>query len=157
MAAGSNPAEPAFQKTYLPLPCITELSYYQGPDRRKPSGGLKGRQRKKRAYELKRPFHPCVALAEKELFVVERVRGGNKKVRAKNVTFVNVYDPTTKSVKKEKIIAVERTPSHAEYARSNIITKGSYVKTENGLVLITSRVGQHGVVNGRVVEQAKAA
>ncbi|MGC9174835.1 MAG: 30S ribosomal protein S8e [Thermoprotei archaeon] len=133
------------------------MSYYQGPDRRKPSGGLKGRQRKKRAYELKRPFHPCVALAEKEAFVVERVRGGNKKVRAKYVSFINVYDPSAKKVRKEKIVAVEKTPSHAEYARSNIITKGSYVRTESGLVVITSRVGQHGVVNGRLIEQEKSS
>jgi len=133
------------------------LSYYQGPDRRKPSGGLKGKQRKKRAYELKRPFHPCVALAREEEFVTERVRGGNRKVRAKSVVYVNVYDPNEKKVKKEKITAVERTPSHAEYARSNIITKGSYVRTASGLVLITSRVGQHGVVNGKLIPEAKAA
>ncbi|MGC8631346.1 MAG: 30S ribosomal protein S8e [Thermoprotei archaeon] len=131
------------------------MSYYQGPDRRKPSGGLKGRQRKKRSYELKKPFHPCVALAKKEEFLVERVRGGNEKIRAKSVIYVNVYDPTDKKVKKEKISAVEKTPSHAEYARSNIITKGSYVKTPSGLVVITSRVGQHGVVNGKLVSEAK--
>jgi len=132
------------------------MSYYQGPDRRKPSGGLKGRQRKKRSYELQRPFHPCVALAEKEVFEVERVRGGNHKVRAKSVSYVNAYDSSDGSIKRLKILSVEKTPSHTEYARSNIITKGSYVRTEAGLVVVTSRVGQHGTVNGRLLRENSA-
>jgi len=36
----------------------------------------------------------------------------------------------------------------------NVITKGAIVKTELGLVRVTSRPGQHGVVNGVLIEEA---
>ena len=41
------------------------------------------------------------------------------------------------------------------YVRRNIITKGAIVKTEAGLVKITSRPGQDGTLNGILVEEKK--
>ncbi|MCC5990265.1 MAG: 30S ribosomal protein S8e, partial [Thermosphaera sp.] len=80
-------------------------------------------------------------------------RGGNVKVRVKKALYVNVYNPKEKACKKVKILTVVETPSNPQNARFQIISKGTIVKTELGLVRITSRPGQDGVLNGVLVER----
>ena len=41
---------------------------------------------------------------------------------------------------------IENT-ANPNYVRQNIITKGSVIETEKGKAKVTSRPGQHGVVN----------
>jgi len=128
------------------------LSYYQGNDLRKPSGGLKGRHRKvKRKYELGSP-PTLTRVGSEEERKVERVRGGNVKVRLKEAVYVNVALPGG-VVKKAKILDVVETPENPQHAKSKIISKGSLVKTELGLVKITSRPGQDGVLNGVLIKE----
>jgi len=127
------------------------VSYYQGNDLKKPSGGLKGRHRKKRKYELGSPPTKTTLSSEEER-KVERVMGGNYKVRLKATTYVNVSlpDGTTRKV---KVLDVVETPENPQYAKFKIISKGSIVKTELGLVKITSRPGQDGVLNGVLIQR----
>jgi small subunit ribosomal protein S8e len=127
------------------------VSYYQGNDLKKPSGGLKGRHRKKRKYELGSPPTKTTLSSEEER-KVERVMGGSYKVRLKAATYVNVSlpDGTTRKV---KILDVVETPENPQYAKFKIISKGSIVKTELGLVKITSRPGQDGVLNGVLIQR----
>jgi small subunit ribosomal protein S8e len=127
------------------------VSYYQGNDLKKPSGGLKGRHRKKRKCELGSPPTKTTLSSEEER-KVERVMGGNYKVRLKAATYVNVSlpDGTTRKV---KILDVVETPENPQYAKFKIISKGSIVKTELGLVKITSRPGQDGVLNGVLIQR----
>jgi small subunit ribosomal protein S8e len=127
------------------------VSYYQGNDLKKPSGGLKGKRRKKRKYELGSPPTKTTLSSEEER-KVERVMGGNYKVRLKATTYVNVSlpDGTTRKV---KILDVVETPENPQYAKFKIISKGSIVKTELGLVKITSRPGQDGVLNGVLIQR----
>jgi small subunit ribosomal protein S8e len=127
------------------------VSYYQGDDLKKPSGGLKGRHRKKRKYELGSPPTKTTLSSEEER-KVERAMGGNYKVRLKATTYVNVSlpDGTTRKV---KILDVVETPENPQYAKFKIISKGSIVKTELGLVKITSRPGQDGVLNGVIIQR----
>jgi small subunit ribosomal protein S8e len=128
------------------------LSYYQGNDLRKPSGGLRGRHRKvKRKYELGSP-PTLTRVGSEEERKVERVRGGNVKVRLKEAVYVNVALPGG-VVKKAKILDVVETPENPQHAKSKIISKGSLVKTELGLVKITSRPGQDGVLNGVLIKE----
>jgi small subunit ribosomal protein S8e len=128
------------------------LSYYQGNDLRKPSGGLRGRHRKvKRKYELGSP-PTLTRVGSEEERKVERVRGGNVKVRLKEAVYVNVALPGG-VVKKVKILDVVETPENPQHAKSKIISKGSVVKTELGLVKITSRPGQDGVLNGVLIKK----
>jgi len=128
------------------------VSWYQGRDFKKPSGGKREPYRKKRKYELGRP-PTMTKLAHVEDRVVIRVRGGNSKVRLKRASYVNVYVPDENITKKTRILEVVETPANPQYARFNIIVKGSIVRTELGLVKITSRPGQHGVLNGVLIEK----
>jgi len=127
------------------------MSYFQGNDNRLITGGIKGEHRGKRKYELGGPF---TATTVSEQFVVKKVRGrgGNFKIKVVKASFVNVALEAGKVVK-AKILGVERTPANLEYARRGILTRGTLVKTELGLVRITSRPGQHGGVNGVLVQK----
>ncbi|MEM0380405.1 MAG: 30S ribosomal protein S8e [Desulfurococcaceae archaeon] len=130
------------------------MSWYQGNDLRKPSGGLKRRHRDKRKHELGRPptLTKVSSVEERERI---RVRGGNYKVRVTASAYVNTYIPNENVVKKLRILEVVDNPANIEYKRSGILTKGAIVRTEIGLVKITSRPGQDGVVNGVLVEKTK--
>ncbi len=128
------------------------MSWYQGNDLKKPSGGRKVMARLKRKYELGRPP------AETQLGPVEkrriiRVRGGNMKVRLKKVAYINVAVPGENKSRKLRILEVVETPSNPQMARRNYITKGAIVRTEIGLVRVTSRPGQDGVLNGVLIKK----
>ncbi|MEM0100447.1 MAG: 30S ribosomal protein S8e [Desulfurococcaceae archaeon] len=127
------------------------MAYYQGNDLRKPTGGLKGEHRKKRKYELGSPPTKTV-LSNKEERKIERVRGGNVKVKLKEAVYVNVALGEG-SIKKARILDVVETPENPQNSKFKIISKGSVVKTELGLVKITSRPGQDGVLNGILIRR----
>ena len=81
--------------------------------------------------------------------------GGNEKLKLLSVEKINVSDPKTKKHKSVKVISVEKNSANPHFVRRNIITKGAVVKTDIGMVKITSRPGQHGIVNGTLVEEKK--
>lgn len=122
------------------------MSYYQGDDLKKPSGGVKGRHRKKRKYELGRPPTET-KLESKDKTVVIRVRGGNLKVRVKGVAHANVTNPKTGETKRVRILKVVEVPASRDLSRRSIIVKGAIIDTEIGKARVTSRPGQDGVVN----------
>jgi small subunit ribosomal protein S8e len=128
------------------------MAYYQGNDLVKPTGGLKGKYRKKRKYELGSPPTKTVMSSEEER-KIERGRGGNFKVKLKKATYVNVA-LTDGSTKRVRILDVVETPENPQNSKFKIISKGSVVKTELGLVKITSRPGQDGVLNGVIVQKS---
>lgn len=130
------------------------MSWYQGNDIRKPSGGLKSRHRGKRKYELGRPPALTKVFSSEEKRLI-RVRGGSYKVKLIKATYVNVYIPSDKTIKKLRILEVVDNSANVEFKRSGIITKGAVVKTDLGLVKVTSRPGQDGVVNGVLIEKTK--
>ena len=68
------------------------------------------------------------------------------------MTQVHFY-PGPKSGKSSasKIIEVVENSANPNYVRQNIITKGSIIETEKGKAKVTSRPGQHGVVNAVLV------
>ncbi len=127
------------------------MSYYQGNDLKKPTGGKKAPHRKKRKFELGRP-PTHTRLSEQDQRTIIRVKGGNTKVRLKRAAFANVLDPTTNKAKKVKIIRVIETPAHTEYARRGIIVKGAIIETEIGRAVVTSRPGQDGVINAVLIK-----
>lgn len=123
------------------------MSHYQGRDNKKPTGGRFRISSKKRRYELgSAPVDPSLA-PEGEYREIVRAYGGNKKIKLDSALFVNVTDPKTKTTKKSRIIKVKDNPSNVDYARRGIITKGAIVETELGDARITSRPGQHGLLN----------
>jgi len=124
------------------------MAIWHGDSGRKRTGGKIKIARKKRKYELGNL--PTLTRIGEEKREVEEGKGGNKKVRVLSASFVNV------SIKgkseKLKILEIVENKANPHFVRMGIITKGAIVKTEKGLVKITSRPGQHGVVNGILIE-----
>ncbi|MCD6428722.1 MAG: 30S ribosomal protein S8e [Desulfurococcales archaeon] len=131
------------------------MSIYQGKDFRKITGGRRRPHRKKRKYELGR-FPTLTMLSDKEKIIVQRVRGGNVKVRVKRAAYANVTDPIEGTTKKVKILKIVKTPANREYARRGIITKGTIIETELGLAKVTSRPGQDGVINAILIKSPES-
>jgi len=129
------------------------MSYWQGRDLRKPSGGKIRPYRKKRKRELGSPPTLTILGEESEVRKLERVFGGNKKVRLKAALYANVTDPLTHITKHVRILRVIDNPSNTDYARRGVITKGAIIETELGEARVTSRPGQDGVVNAVLIKK----
>ena len=128
------------------------MGIYQYRDLKKPGGGLRSLPHKrKRRYAMGEPFVPAV-LGESKETVMKRARGGNVKLSLRQATEAVVSDKKSGKTVKAKILAVVSTPANREYARRNIITKGTVIRTTAGLAVVTSRPGQDGAVNAVLVE-----
>jgi len=126
------------------------MAIWQGRPKRKPSGGRLRLARKKRRFEVGREKQFTNIGARK--VKMYRVKGANTKARLLLVDTANVVDPKTKAIKKVKILTVKSNPSNPNYVQRNIMNKGATVMTEIGEAIITSRCGQDGVVNARLLK-----
>ena len=81
-----------------------------------------------------------------------RTKGGGAKTKVYASEFANVSNPKTKKISKTKIKKVIECPANRNFARRNIIVKGTIVDTELGKAKVTSRPGQDGTVNAVLVE-----
>lgn len=123
---------------------------WQGRSRRKPTGGLYRPHRKKRKYELGKP-QTETTIGERKV-KVERVRGGNYKIKLVMDRYANVYIPSEGRVVRVEIKRVVENDAHVHYARRNVITKGAIIETEVGLAKVTNRPSQEGLINAVKVE-----
>lgn len=122
----------------------------QSRSKRKPSGGRYHYLRTKKKQELA-GFPTNTHLGTERKSRVNRVLGGHQKASLLMTHEVNVANKSGKTIK-TKILNVIENPANPHLVRRNIITKGAIVKTELGKVRITSRPGQEGTVNGRLIE-----
>ncbi|ACB40489.1 30S ribosomal protein S8e [Pyrobaculum neutrophilum] len=127
-------------------------AFYKGGDLKKPSGGKKRRVRRTKKKALGGGPPQIPKLGENDVRVVERVRGGNIKVRMREARFANVYVPKEKRYVKARIVSIVSTPANPDYARRNFIVKGAVIQTEVGKAVVTSRPGQDGVINAVLIE-----
>lgn len=126
------------------------LSVWHGDShKRKPSGGRKRAHRKKRLFEVG-SFPTETTFGERKLKTVRR-RGGNLKTKLFSERQVSVSDPATGKTEKTEILRVVRNPANVNYDRRGVITKGTIIETKLGLARITSRPGQHGLINAILV------
>ncbi|MBC7120869.1 MAG: 30S ribosomal protein S8e [Candidatus Methanosuratus sp.] len=123
------------------------MSYYQGRDRRKPTGGIIHRYREKRKYELGAAPTETTLGADEDVKKISRSYGGNAKLRLDEVVYANVTDLKTNTTKKVKITKVKSNPSNVDYSRRGVITKGAIIETELGEAKVSSRPGQDGLLN----------
>lgn len=121
------------------------MALWQGKSKRKTSGGRLRLARKKRKFEIGREKQFTHLGARK--VKLYRTKGGNRKARLLRIDVAQVLDPSTKQVRKVKILTVKSNPSNPHYVQRNIITRGATIQTELGEARITSRPGQDGVVN----------
>jgi len=121
--------------------------------KRAPSGKLIKRNRKKKRSDRGMEF--LETKIEKRKYKAKKARGNIVKIKLLSEQNANVTDPKTKKVSVSKIISVQENRANPHYIRRNIITKGAVIKTEAGLARVTSRPGQHGVVNAVLVSEKK--
>ncbi len=121
----------------------------QAQSRRKYTGKKYKHFHKKRKRELERP--PINTVIEKEKKKKQRVMGGNTKLKLFASTFINITDLNTNKTSKIKILRFESNLASKDLNRRHILTKGAVVDTELGKARITSRPGQHGVLNGVLI------
>lgn len=123
------------------------MSYFQGRDKKKPTGGRLHYSREKKRHELGSPPTETALGTKSDEKKATRSCGGNSKVRLDEAAFVNVTNPKDNSTKKVKLLKVKNNPSNVDYARRGVITKGALVETELGDARVTSRPGQDGMLN----------
>jgi len=121
--------------------------------KKKPTGGVLRKNRKKKRLERGSGFLET-KIGDRKGKVV-RIRGGDQKTKLLSVQNVNVANEGGK-ISAVKIISVEENKANPHYVRRNIITKGATLKTESGLVRVTSRPGQDGVINGKLIDKEKS-
>jgi small subunit ribosomal protein S8e len=121
--------------------------------KRKPTGGLYKRIRKKKKRDFGSDFVPTKIGPEKKK-IVEGLSNIIKQrlVRAEKA---NVFDPSDGKTKIAKILSVKENPANPHFVRMGIITKGAIIETEIGLAKVTSRPGQNGIINAILVEKKK--
>lgn len=121
------------------------MARWQGKSHRLKTGAKRHFARKKRKRELARP--PIETRLGPEQKKTQRVMGGNTKLKLFYTQHANVTDPSTSKTQKVKIVGVEESLASIDYNRRSIITKGTLLDTELGKARVTSRPGQHGVIN----------
>ena len=122
---------------------------WQGKSRRKSTGGRLHLHRKKRGHEAGRPAAETTIGKTRRKKI--RTRGNNSKVRLLRCEFANVADTKSGTTRTAKIITVKENRADSFYARRNIATKGAVIATEIGDAVVTSRPGQDGIVNARLI------
>jgi small subunit ribosomal protein S8e len=125
------------------------MAIWQGKSLRKPSGGRAKLNRNKRKAELGKAAAET-KIDERKIKKI-RTKGGNEKIRLKNDKQINVVDPKTNKIQTAEILSVVENRANPHFVRRNIITKGAVIETSLGKVKVTSRPGQHGMINGVLI------
>jgi small subunit ribosomal protein S8e len=118
--------------------------------KRKKTGGKKHIFRGKRAFEM--GSDPAQTIVGEKRISIRRGRGGRIKYAALALNTANVTDPATGKSQKTEIQGVAKNPANVDYQRRGVITKGAIVDTPLGQAIVTSRPGQHGVVNALLIQ-----
>lgn len=122
--------------------------------KRKVTGGRKHAHRSKRAYE--KGGAPSETKLGRERRSVKRVLGGRGKVVLFGIKYANVTDPSTHKTERVEILDFIRNPANVDYDRRGVITKGAVIETSLGEAVVTSRPGQHGVVNAVLTSRSSS-
>lgn len=126
------------------------MAIWQGKSLRKNTGGRSKSNRNKRKIEFGRD--PAETKIGDRKYKKIRAKGGNNKIRLTNENQINVVDPKKNKVQTAEILNVIENSANIQFVRRNIINKGAVVETNLGRVKVTSRPGQHGIINGVLVE-----
>ncbi len=124
------------------------MTKWQLRSKRKPTGKLRKKLRKRKKYQRGRDYSPT-HLGEKKV-VKLRTKGGSRKLLALSANIANVTSGSKSQ--KTKIISVMENPANPQLVRRSIITKGTIINTELGKARVTSRPGRDGVVNAVIIE-----
>ena len=127
------------------------LARSQERSRRKYTGKKYKHFHKKRKRNLERPSIETQIGGEKKK--KERTLGGNYKLKLFSSNFINVTDLNTNKTSKVKILKFDSNAASKDINRRHVLTKGAIIETELGKVRISSRPGQHGILNGVLISE----
>ncbi len=127
------------------------MAIWQGKSMKKPSGGRAKMNRGKKKCELGREAAET-KIGDRKIRRI-RTQGGNEKIRLSTDSKINVMNPSTKKTETADILNVVENLANPNFVRRNIITKGALVETSAGKVRVTSRPGQHGIINGVLIAE----
>lgn len=127
------------------------MALWQGRSHSRPSGGRFRPHRAKRPFEIGAERQETTIGPNRQKFA--RTRGANHKVRLLKAARANVTDPSTNTTRQSAVIEVLENKANPHYVRRNIITKGALIKTDLGPARVTSRPGQHGLINAILVKR----
>ena len=128
--------------------------WHGGIRKKKPSGGRRISYRKKRRFEL--GSFPAETTMGETKRKTARGEGGTQKIKILSDKQVCVTDSKTGKTTKVEITRVAKNPANIDYNRRGVITKGAVVETSMGLARVTSRPGQHGVLNAILIGEEKS-
>ncbi|MGC8538662.1 MAG: 30S ribosomal protein S8e [Candidatus Micrarchaeia archaeon] len=112
------------------------------------NGKLKLKSRDKKRHEVGGYFS-ATRLGKENATVDRRVRGGAVRKRLKYALYANLI--TKDGFKKVKINAILESPDNRNFARLNIMTKGTVIDTEAGKAKIINRPGREGNVVAKLL------
>lgn len=121
--------------------------------KKKLSGGRRRAYRKKRKFE--QGSFPAETILGDPKPKTSRGRGGNLKRKILADKFACVTDTKSGKTEKVEITRVVKNPANVDYNRRGVITRGAVIETSLGLARVTSRPGQHGVLNAVLVSSEK--
>jgi small subunit ribosomal protein S8e len=128
--------------------------WHGGIRKKKPSGGRRISYRKKRRFEL--GSFPAETTMGETKRKTARGEGGTQKIKILSDKQVCVTDSKTGKTTKVEITRVAKNPANIDYNRRGVITKGAVVETSMGLARVTSRPGQHGMLNAILIGEEKS-
>ncbi len=94
-------------------------------------------------------YFSSTKMAENNQTRMMRRRGGARTPVLKNAGYVNLL--TKDGYKKVKIKGVLESRDNRNFARQNIITKGTVINTEIGKAEVINRPGREGSINARLI------
>ena len=130
------------------------MGIWQGQSRRKFTGGRRRYARKKRKFEIGRELQEA-GIAERRVKIIH-ARGNTVKFRVLSTNYANITDKEKNTTSQVKIIQVVENPANIHYVRRNIITRGAVIETEIGNAVVTSRPGQHGIINAILLKKTES-
>jgi len=128
------------------------MSVWHGDLRKKKlSGGRKRAYRRKRKFEEGR--FPAETILGEPKKKITKGRGETIKIKALSDKYACVTDPKSGKTEKVEIMRVVKNPTNIDYDRRGVITKGAVIETSLGLARVTSRPGQHGIINAVLISE----
>ena len=85
-------------------------------------------------------YFSATKLSDKKVVVKARRRGGRQSIRLKHVSVANLL--TKDGYKSVKISEIIESKDNRNFARQNIITKGTIINTELGKAIVINRPGR---------------
>lgn len=129
-------------------------AWHDDSHKQKPSGGRRHAYRKRRKFE--QGTFPTETVVGEQKRKIVRGRGGKLKIKVMSERQVCVTDPKTRKTQKTEIVRVVKNPVNIDYNRRGVITKGAVIETPLGQARVTSRPGQHGILNAVLMSSEKS-